>query len=68
MPNIIRLKKGEQTWSQHFSDDNDCMDVVEEFEEVEGKTEAKYTFYLNETNLSLQTELKALPARAPLLR
>lgn len=67
LPNIIRLKKTDAKWSEHFGDDNDCLDIAEDVDEIEGRNVTTYTFYLNEANLSLQTELKGNPKSAAVL-
>jgi hypothetical protein len=67
LPNVIRLKNSDAKWGEHFSDDSGCLDLVEDVDEVDGKNVSTYTFYLNETNLSLQTELKANPKKAAVL-
>lgn len=67
LPTVIRLKQTNAKWSEHFSDDNDCLDIIEDVEEIEGRQQTIYTFYLNEDNRSLQTELKVSKGNAAVL-
>ncbi|ROZ72083.1 hypothetical protein [Ramlibacter sp. WS9] len=67
LPTVIRLKKSDPKWAEHFSDENSCLDLIEDISEVNGKSEISYMFYLNEDNLSLQTELKASKSNAQVL-
>lgn len=67
LPTVIRLKKSEPKWVEHFSDDNDCLDLYEDVNDVNGKSQTTYMFYLNETNVSLQTELKASRSNAQVM-
>jgi hypothetical protein len=55
LPSVLRLKKSDPKWAQHFTDDNDCLDVINDGSDGE----PLYRFYLNEDNRALQTELKA---------
>ncbi len=67
LPTVIRLKKSDPKWAEHFNDDNACLDLIEDVNEVNGKPETTYMFYLNETNTSLLTELKASRSNAQIL-
>lgn len=67
LPNVVRLKINHEKWPQHFNDDNDCLDIYDDVDDANGKTQSTYTFYMNEDNRSLQTELKASKKNAPLL-
>jgi hypothetical protein len=67
LPTVIRLKKADPKWGEHFSDDNSCLDLIEDIVEVNTKQQTTYMFYLNEDNLSLRTELKASPSNAAVL-
>lgn len=58
LPNVIRLAKADPKWKEHFDDDRDCLEVIEDPVEVGGKEQIVYSFYLNEDNTALQTELK----------
>jgi len=64
LPPVIRLKRSDPNWGEHFSDDNGCLDLIEDTDEVDGKQQTTYTFYLNVSNLALQTDLKASKSRA----
>jgi len=67
LPTVIRLKKTDPKWTEHFSDDNACLDLIEDVNDVNGKPQTTYMFYLNEANVSLQTELKASRSNAQVL-
>lgn len=67
LPTVIRLKKSDPRWAEHFNDDNACLDLIEDVNDVNGKPQTTYMFYLNETNVSLQTELKASRSNAQVL-
>jgi hypothetical protein len=60
LPSVLRLKKSDPKWAQHFTDDNDCLDVINDGSDGE----PLYRFYLNEDNRALQTELKASKGNA----
>jgi hypothetical protein len=64
LPTVIKLKQSDERWAQHFAAADDCLDVVDDPVEVNGKMQASYTFYLNESNVSLQTELKGKKVNA----
>lgn len=64
LPTVIRLKRTQASWKEHFTDDNACLDLIEDVEEVNGKQQMTYTFYLNEDNLALQSELKGSKGNA----
>lgn len=64
LPKVIRIKRTDPKWGEHFNDDNACLDLIEDTDQVNGKQQTTYTFYLNETNLALQTELKASKTNA----
>lgn len=67
LPKVLRLKKSDPKWPEHFNDDNACMDLIEDIDDVSGKSQTTYMFYLNESNTSLQTELKASRLNAQVL-
>lgn len=68
LPKVIPLKRSDAKWSEHFDDELGCLDVAEDTDEVNGKRETAYTFYLNEENVALRTELKASRNNAAVLR
>lgn len=68
LPNVIPLKRSDAKWNEHFNDDHACLDLIEDTDEVNGKMQTSYTFYLNEDNIALQTELKASRSNAAILR
>jgi hypothetical protein len=55
LPAVIRLKRSDPNWKQHFADDHDCLEVIDDVTDGE----SRYSFYLNADNRALQTELKA---------
>ena len=67
LPTVIRLKRSQTAWLEHFTDDHACLDLIEDTDDVNGKQQTAYTFYLNEDNVSLQTELKGSRANARVL-
>jgi hypothetical protein len=67
LPKVIKLKQSASSWSEHFDDELGCLDLVEDSDEVNGKRETVYTFYLNEENVALRTELKASRNNAAVL-
>lgn len=67
LPKVIKLKQSDPKWSEHFDDELGCLDVIEDSDEVNGKRETVYTFYLNEENIALRTELKASRDNAAVL-
>lgn len=64
LPTVIKLKQSDERWAQHFATADDCLDVVDDPVDVNGKMQAAYTFYLNESNVSLQSELKGKKVNA----
>jgi hypothetical protein len=67
LPNVIRLENDHAKWSEHFGDDHDCLDIIEDVDQTNGNTQTTYTFYMNEDNRALQTELKASKTNAQVL-
>lgn len=67
LPNVIRLTRSDPKWGEHFNDDLGCLDLIEDSDEVNGKQQTVYNFYLNEDNIALQTELKASRTNAAVL-
>lgn len=67
LPQVIRYKRSHAKWPEHFDDDRDCMDMLEEPAEDDPDTMV-YTFYMNEDNVALQTELKATKRHPPLIK
>ena len=59
-PTVLWLDKTKPTWASYFSDDNSCMDIVDDGD--------GYNFVLNESNRALETELKAAKAGAALMK
>jgi hypothetical protein len=67
LPKVIKLKQSDPKWSEHFDDELGCLDVIEDSDDVSGKQVTVYTFYLNEENVALRTELKASRNNAAVL-
>jgi hypothetical protein len=61
LPDVIWLKSSQQSWSTHFRDKDDCLDIMDDGDGdvLNGVRRPVYKFYLNEENKSLETELKA---------
>ena len=70
LPEVIWLKSSAPTWGNHFSDKDDCLEIVDDGdgEVINGARRPAYKFYLNEDNRSLQAELKATRRPVPLVR
>ncbi len=67
LPRVHRYKRDHAKWAQHFHDDRDCLDMIEEPSEDDPETMV-YTFYMNEDNVALQTELKGTKRSPALLK
>ena len=59
-PTVLWLDKTKPTWASHFSDDNSCMNIVDDGD--------GYQFVLSELNRALETELKAAKTGAALMK
>jgi hypothetical protein len=57
-PEVLHYSRTDAKWGAHFSDVRDCFDMIEE-PAGEDTEDMKYTFYMNDDNIALQTELKA---------
>ena len=58
IPKVVWVKNTKDSWSNHFDDEMDCIHAVDDGEEIEGKYVPQWTFYLNENNAALESELK----------
>lgn len=58
MPEVHWVAQQQHNWQTYFSSADDCLALFQEQVEVEGKTETRYEFYLNESNKALQLELR----------
>jgi len=67
LPKVIHLDQTNPKWLEHFKDEHDCLDIIEDIIDQDGKTITAYTFYLNTDNRSLRTELKGTKSGAPVL-
>ncbi len=56
-PEVFWIEQKAQSWDTHFSKLDDCLHVLDEGEEKEGKYEPAYKFYLNADNKALKNEL-----------
>jgi hypothetical protein len=65
-PVVHWVKPEAPNWATHFATPDDCLTIVDDGEEVGGKWQADFKFYLNEGNKALQNELKVtkFPAAA----
>jgi hypothetical protein len=57
-PMVHWVKSEAPNWATYFSTHDDCLTIVDDGEEVRGKWQPNYNFYLNEGNKALQNELK----------
>jgi len=58
LPQCLHFERKEPKWAEHFSDVRDCLDLIAEPDE-DNPDEMTYTFYMNDDNVALLTELKA---------
>ncbi|MGR3513830.1 MAG: hypothetical protein ACU0GG_13800 [Paracoccaceae bacterium] len=58
MPKVKWIKQDSETWPTHFATVDDCLALYEEIDEVDGKTETRYEFFLNEANKAFQLEIR----------
>jgi hypothetical protein len=56
-PEVFWIEQKAQNWSTHFSTLDDCLHVLDEGKEIDGKYEPAYKFYLNADNKALKSEL-----------
>lgn len=66
-PEVLHYTRTEAKWAEHFSDVRDCLNVIEE-PVGDNSEEMKYTFYMNDDNIALQTELKGTKLNPPLVK
>lgn len=66
-PQVLHYSRNHSKWATHFSDVRDCFDLIEEPSE-ENADEMTYTFYMNDDNIALQTELKATKLNPALVK
>jgi hypothetical protein len=57
-PQVHWVKQEAPNWRTHFTTPDDCLSIIDDGEDVGGKWQPNFQFYLNETNKSLQNELK----------
>lgn len=67
-PKVHWLEQRQEGWKTHFSELDDCLDVIDDGAEVEGQYEPDYTFYLNADNTALKTELTSTKLQADIVR
>ena len=58
LPQCLHFERKEPKWAEHFTDTRDCLDLIAE-PDKENPDETTYTFYMNDDNVALLTELKA---------
>ena len=56
-PDVFWVDQKSPSWSMHFTSLDDCLRLIDEGEEVNGKYEPAYKFYLNADNKALKNEL-----------
>ncbi len=58
LPNVHRVKKGDDLWRSHgFTDTTGCK-AIDDSDASQSDNDAKYTFYVNTSNVFLQNEMK----------
>ncbi|HKZ09719.1 MAG TPA: hypothetical protein VJL61_03320 [Rhodanobacteraceae bacterium] len=67
LPKCFHFERSEPKWAEHFTDIHDCLDLIAEPDE-ENQDEMKYTFYMNDDNIALLTELKATKLNPKLVK
>lgn len=67
-PEVHWVKHDDVRWSQHFSLIDDCLNIIDDGEEIDGTFRSKWVFYLNENNRALEAELKHTKLSIPVLR
>lgn len=65
-PVVHWVKPDAPNWPSYFNTPDDCLHIVDDGDEVDGKWQPDYQFYLNEGNKALNNELTftKLPAAA----
>jgi len=58
LPNIIPVKESDEFWNRYKFTTHTACHVITDSDEVDGKTQLTHTFYINEDNLALKTEMK----------
>lgn len=56
-PDVFWIDHKSPAWASHFATLDDCLHILEEGEEIDGKYEPAYKFYLNADNKALKNEL-----------
>lgn len=67
-PKVIWVDQKNQSWSTHFNSLDDCLNLIDEGEEINGKYEPSRKFYLNTDNRALQRELKSAKLSADVVK
>ncbi len=67
-PKVTWLKKHSATWASYFEDIDDCLAIMADGDDTNENGDPTYTFYMNEDNTALQTEMKASTGAALILK
>ena len=65
---MIWVDQKNQSWSTYFNSLDDCLNLIDEGEEINGKYEPSRKFYLNTDNRALQRELKSAKLSADVVK
>lgn len=58
MPAIHKVKEGDQLWVKHDFNEHTACTIIEDAVDENGTDRSTYTFYVNVSNISLQTDMK----------
>lgn len=58
MPEIHKVKEGDPLWVEHDFNEHTACKIIEDAVDENGTDRSSYTFYVNVSNISLQTDMK----------
>lgn len=58
MPEIHKVNEGDQLWVKHDFNEHTACKIIEDAIDENGTDRSSYTFYVNVSNISLQTDMK----------
>lgn len=58
MPEIHKVKEGDPLWVEHDFNEHTACKIIEDAVDENGTDRSTYTFYVNVSNISLQTDMK----------
>lgn len=68
MPTIVPVRENDENWARHEFDGKTGCKVLEDGEESGEGDGSTYTFYVNEDNIYLKTEMKSRPGDVAAMR